>query len=49
MGPLQAIVGGVSGRRASGRRSDAIIIAFNVVPDEKARALAQERGVEIRR
>ena len=28
---------------------DAIIIAFNVVPDEKARALAQERGVEIRR
>ena len=29
--------------------SDAIIIGFNVVPDEKARALAEQRGVQIRR
>ena len=29
--------------------SDAIIIGFNVVPDEKARSLADNRGVQIRR
>ena len=29
--------------------SDAIIIGFNVVPDETARGLADERGVQIRR
>jgi translation initiation factor IF-2 len=29
--------------------SDAIIIGFNVVPDEKARIMADSRGVQIRR
>jgi translation initiation factor IF-2 len=29
--------------------SDAIIIGFNVVPDENARQLAEEKGVQIRR
>ena len=29
--------------------SDAVIIGFNVVPDEKARSLAENRGVQIRR
>lgn len=29
--------------------SDAIIIAFNVVPDERARSLAEELGVQVRR
>jgi translation initiation factor IF-2 len=29
--------------------SDAVIVGFNVIPDEHARSLADERGVEIRR
>jgi translation initiation factor IF-2 len=29
--------------------SDAVIIGFNVVPDENARLLAEEKGVQIRR
>jgi translation initiation factor IF-2 len=29
--------------------SDAIIVGFNVVPDEKARTLAEARGVQVRR
>ncbi len=28
--------------------SDSLILGFNVVPDEKARALAEEKGIEIR-
>ena len=37
------------GRRHLADASDAIIIGFNVVPDEKARALAEQAGVQIRR
>ncbi|MFG0263086.1 MAG: translation initiation factor IF-2 [Novipirellula sp. JB048] len=29
--------------------SDAVVLAFNVIPDDKARSMAEERGVEIRR
>ena len=29
--------------------SDAVIVAFNVIPDESARSLADQRGIEIRR
>ena len=29
--------------------SEAVIVGFNVIPDEAARSLADERGVEIRR
>jgi translation initiation factor IF-2 len=47
---LQATVGGISeGDVYLADASDAIIIGFNVVPDENARALADERGVQIRR
>jgi translation initiation factor IF-2 len=47
---LQATVGGVSEADAYlADASDAIIIAFNVVADEKARALADAKGVQIRR
>lgn len=47
---LQASVGGVSEADIQlAVASDAVVIAFNVAPDEKARALASERGVEIRR
>ncbi|MEZ6072415.1 MAG: translation initiation factor IF-2 [Pirellulales bacterium] len=47
---LQATVGGVSEADVHlADASDAIIIGFNVVPDEKARALADRRGVQIRR
>ncbi len=47
---LQTLVGGVS--EADVRLAEvagAIIIAFSVVPDEKARSLARDRGIEIRR
>ncbi|MBA4018828.1 MAG: translation initiation factor IF-2 [Pirellula sp.] len=47
---LQATVGGVSEADVHlADASDAIIIAFNVVPDEKARMLADAKGVQIRR
>ncbi|HWA98540.1 MAG TPA: translation initiation factor IF-2 [Pirellulales bacterium] len=47
---LQATVGGISEADVYlADASDAIIIGFNVVPDEKARSLADDRGVQIRR
>jgi translation initiation factor IF-2 len=47
---LQATVGGVSEADVTlADASDAIIIGFNVVPDENARSLADRRGVQIRR
>ena len=47
---LQASVGGVSVADVTlAQASSAVIIAFNVVPDETARALADERQVEVRR
>ena len=47
---LQASVGGVTvGDVTLADASDAVILGFNVIPDEAARAQADERGVEIRR
>jgi translation initiation factor IF-2 len=47
---LQATVGGVSEADVHlADASDAIIIGFNVVPDEGARTLAERKGVQIRR
>lgn len=47
---LQATVGGVSEADVHlADASDAVIIGFNVVPDEAARALADQKGVQIRR
>ncbi len=47
---LQATVGGISEADVHlADASDAIIIGFNVVPDENARTLADARGVQIRR
>jgi len=47
---LQATVGGVTEADVHlADASDAIIIGFNVVPDEGARSLADKRGVQIRR
>jgi translation initiation factor IF-2 len=47
---LQATVGGVSEADIHlADASDAVVIGFNVVPDEKARALAEQKGVQIRR
>ncbi|MEM9352180.1 MAG: translation initiation factor IF-2 [Planctomycetota bacterium] len=47
---LQATVGGVTEADVTlADASDAIIIGFNVVPDEKARVLAEQKGVQVRR
>ncbi|HMP05664.1 MAG TPA: translation initiation factor IF-2 [Lacipirellulaceae bacterium] len=47
---LQSTVGGVTEADVTlADASDAIIIGFNVVPDENARTLAERRGVQIRR
>ena len=47
---LQATVGGISEADVHlADASDAVIIGFNVVPDEGARLLAERRGVQIRR
>ena len=47
---LQASVGGVTvGDVTLASASGAVIVAFNVIPDEAARALSEERQVEIRR
>ncbi len=47
---LQALVGGISTADVRlAQASQAVIIGFNVVPDDTARALAEEVQVEIRR
>ncbi len=47
---LQATVGGISEADVHlADASDAVIIGFNVVPDEKARLLADRKGVQVRR
>jgi len=47
---LQATVGGVTEADVQlADASDAVIIGFNVVPDERARSLAEDRGVQVRR
>ncbi len=47
---LQATVGGVTTADVTlADASNAVIVGFNVIPDEGARSLADERGVEIRR
>jgi translation initiation factor IF-2 len=47
---LQRSVGGVSLADVTlASASDAVILAFNVIPDDQARSLAEERNIEIRR
>lgn len=47
---LQTSVGGITTADVTlADASNAVILGFNVIPDEQARALADKRGVEIRR
>ncbi len=47
---LQATVGGITAADVTlAHASQAVIIGFNVIPDDGARILADQRGVEIRR
>ena len=46
---LQRSVGGVTLADVTGFGIDVIIAAFNVIPDEQARSLADKRDVEVRR
>lgn len=47
---LQALAGGITvGDIRLAQASDAVVIGFNVVPDENARVLAEDLQVEIRR
>jgi translation initiation factor IF-2 len=48
---LQAFIGGITEsdvQLALASPTDTIILGFNVVPDERARALAEDRGIPIR-
>src|SRR5262249_37956662 len=47
---LQAAVGGITVADVTlANASDAVVVGFNVIPDEAARSLAEERRGEIRR
>ena len=47
---LQKSVGGITAADVTlAHASQAVIIGFNVIPDEPARILAEQRGVEVRR
>jgi translation initiation factor IF-2 len=47
---LQATVGGITVADVTlAHASNAVVVGFNVIPDEAARALAEARGVEVRR